>query len=94
MSFEGYEQFLCKNGHYWTSDVYDRDNECPRCGELADWSHMVDTTNDDGEPMKLTIKEYEIYKCRCCRGTGVEKIPIFRVPRSKKAKKNEILQGS
>ena len=25
MSFEGYYQFLCKKGHYWTENVYSID---------------------------------------------------------------------
>ena len=43
MSFKGFYQHLCSNGHYWTTDVYEE--MCPRCGEKAIWENIVDITN-------------------------------------------------
>jgi len=57
MSYEGYSQFLCKNGHLWTKDcnelMYnDKKQKCPVCGKEEVWENMVDVTNgsydDDG----------------------------------------------
>lgn len=47
MSYEGYSQFLCSKGHYWTKDCYSvHGNElCPICGERFVWENMVDETN-------------------------------------------------
>ncbi len=56
MSYEGYSQFLCKNGHYWTEDAYTIDTYgvklCSKCKQPFVWENMVDVTNgsfdDDG----------------------------------------------
>lgn len=57
MSYEGYEEFICKNGHYNTLDVnyftYGSDDPkiqkemefCPCCGEKYKWQCSVDQTN-------------------------------------------------
>lgn len=45
MSYEGYVQMLCKKGHYWTHDAYDKDILCPDCGGEAVWCNNVDETN-------------------------------------------------
>lgn len=54
MSYEGYDQVLCKNGHYFTFDCYSapdyfgQDGDpwvCTKCGEKAVWWNGVDETN-------------------------------------------------
>lgn len=61
MSFEGYDEFLCKKGHYWAQDAYDpREPFCPRCGQEAQCHHVVDQTNgivymENGEPHPSTV---------------------------------------
>ena len=55
MSYEGYRQVLCKNGHYHTYDCYEWNYggfggaeegwQCPICGEGMAWDHSVDLTN-------------------------------------------------
>ena len=57
MSFEGYYQILCKNGHQQCVNVYDvdycRSNEewkCPICSEECAWWNLVDITNGSYEP--------------------------------------------
>ena len=52
MSFEGYYQVLCKNGHYSTCDCYtlhtpgsSDDWRCSICGEECAWWNIVDETN-------------------------------------------------
>jgi hypothetical protein len=58
MSWEGYEQVVCKKGHQCTQDAYDFDPdefECPIvvrgeiCGEKCAWWNQVDTTNGSYE---------------------------------------------
>ena len=47
MSFEGYYQVLCKNGHLYENDVYNTDLEEWKCwcGESVAWYNIVDQTN-------------------------------------------------
>ena len=49
MSYEGYDQVLCENGHYHTYDCWEFWTSegwvCPNCGAKAVWSNMVDVTN-------------------------------------------------
>lgn len=66
MSFEGYREFICSGGHYWTRDVYDDSPKaCPRCGKPVAHAHTVDETNGHDEnlpgswPMKKRVIGYE-----------------------------------
>jgi len=57
MSYEGFVQILCKNGHYFSFNCYNdptspaewgEDKEkwkCPNCGEGISWRNNVDQTN-------------------------------------------------
>lgn len=46
MSYEGYTERLCINGHYSAHDVYcDGPTKCPHCGGAYRYSHGVDQTN-------------------------------------------------
>ena len=50
MSYEGYVQVLCANGHYHSFDEnYDSDEtvECPDCGANIVWRNRVDDTNGE-----------------------------------------------
>lgn len=48
MSYEGYVQCLCKNGHYWDDPgEYSETSECPICKSTAKWWNSVDETNCD-----------------------------------------------
>lgn len=57
MSWEGYEQHLCKAGHYFENYDYngwfgDEDKpKCPTCGEPSTWFNVVDETN--GSPQGI-----------------------------------------
>ena len=95
MSYEGYSQFWCKNGHYWTVDcnlLYGEENQrCPICNEEEVKENMVNVTNgsfdDDGTRIDNFI-EPEIIKeekliCKC----GNEHIcgcSIYKIPREVK----------
>jgi len=96
MSYEGYSQFICKNGHYWTEDCYSeaeiiKDNKCPICKQSAVWRNMVDVTNgsfDDetGERIdgyvELKIKSETSGVCSVCGKKHVCET-IYEVPSKK-----------
>jgi hypothetical protein len=68
MSYEGYEQCICKNGHYFELDVmyfwHEPENAvCDECEAPAAWRNSVDTTNYEevGEiPLELLQKHFLI----------------------------------
>jgi len=60
ISFEGYYQKLCKNGHYWTTDCYINDEICPYCGEISIWENLVNITNGSFYTDPETGKEKRI----------------------------------
>jgi hypothetical protein len=45
MSFEGYYQKVCKNGHYFECDIYDDRDNCVDCCQDIIFSNIVDETN-------------------------------------------------
>lgn len=45
MSFEGFYQKLCPNGHYTVVDVYRYMEKCPICHQNFVWENLVDMTN-------------------------------------------------
>ena len=81
MSYEGYEQVLCENGHYFVYDCYmwdwfgegeSDDWHCPFCEAALAWSNSVDTTNEgyineDGsiEPAYGYVELHLIDDVRC-----------------------------
>ncbi len=49
MSYEGYEEYLCENGHYFTHNAYSTVRyECPNCQARVAYRHSVDTANGYG----------------------------------------------
>lgn len=54
MSYEGYREYLCKNGHYFSFNVWNEPEkpECPCCGNPPELYHGVDQTNgyDESNP--------------------------------------------
>lgn len=95
MSYEGYSQLLCKNGHNWDLDcnempqIYEEPREelCPKCKEPAIWENMVDVTNgswdEDGVRIdgfvELELEGKISGECSCC---GKEHIchKIYKIP--------------
>lgn len=64
MSYEGFTEYLCPNGHYWSYDVYFESEDrhvCKVCGAVAKWGHDVDQTNgidlDDPSTMRGEVKQ-------------------------------------
>lgn len=58
MSYEGYEQVICVNGHYSVVDCYMAENPCSVCNCAIAWDNPVDTTNG-GEEGKIELKSLE-----------------------------------
>jgi RNA polymerase subunit RPABC4/transcription elongation factor Spt4 len=59
MSYEGYIQKVCRNGHYFTEDVYNETNCCPICHtENVLWQNFVDITNGSYDDQGTRIDGY------------------------------------
>lgn len=88
MSYEGYSQFICKAGHYFTRDCWevgwDNKVKC-NCGEPIIWENMVDITNGSYDEEGNQIDGYEEprpisrKKCEGCNTT----LEILFAPPSK-----------
>lgn len=71
MSYEGYDQVLCENGHYHTYDCWEfwkpKGWVC-HCGAKAAWSNSVNVTNGsfDGDERIDGYVELEVKdQCKC-----------------------------
>jgi hypothetical protein len=96
MSFEGYYQRLCEEGHYSTQDCYasfgvqEADWACPICGKGQAWWNLVDVTNgsfDDetGERVDgyIELEEKtpaEYCTCSTCGNRHVVKKATYKIP--------------
>lgn len=71
MSYEGYEVYVCPEGHQWSRGVYDEGGECcPHCSKPPAWTCSVDETNGEYEEPPLEVAE-EAPRCKCCgQATG------------------------
>lgn len=73
MSFEGYYRCLCRNGHYYTSDVYGPEATCPKCGmKERSLEVLVDQTNgDDYEEQARGIRRImeDAFQCGFARAS-------------------------
>ena len=88
MSYEGYEQLLCKNGHPCGIDCYaTRPDKCEVCGADIVWYYPVDVTNGsdpetgDGMPYKFEI-DVPAKTCTCptCGITHVVEPARYKIP--------------
>jgi hypothetical protein len=92
MSFEGYYQLICKNGHQFSVDCFFAEPEeakCPVCNEKTAWWNLVDITNGSFDEnknridgyMELEIDKPEIW-CNSCECKTPHKISIatYKIP--------------
>ncbi len=79
MSFEGYFQLICKNGHLYGANLYssEEDTPCPTCNEECIWWNLVDTTNDSGDPIQLKLKTQK--SCDECNSILEQ---IYEIPKN------------
>lgn len=89
MSWEGYYQVICKNGHYFHAPdpFYGETSPCKECGAEDGWTNMVDETNCDSYgiiPYNLLVEKYLISEQvveTCNLGhKHVTQPALFRVP--------------
>ena len=96
MSFEGYYQVVCKEGHYSIVDVYEHPDfsvndyedetldytkwKC-RCGAHAAWTNMVNLTN--GTYCDCGLEE----GCECCDKGRIDGFVELEVKESAEVKK-------
>jgi hypothetical protein len=82
MSYNGYTQAICKDGHYHTYNWFDVDEcslcgdlevACPYCGECATWCNDVETDNGAN---KGFISESDL----TCWMKDEEGNSIYRIP--------------
>ncbi len=74
MSYEGYTQYLCKNGHTWSRDCMEEESkvyDCGwrGCGAPVVWWNMVNNTNGcepvKGDPRDLRNIHKKPDDCTC-----------------------------
>lgn len=89
MSYEGYVQAICANGHYTSfPEPYDMGYEhlsCPTCKAKFGWTNSVSTTNCDSvgvippDVMKTFVKERTPSQV-CNLGHTHEGETLYRIP--------------
>ncbi len=81
MSYEGYTECLCANGHYSMYDAYQRLRGCQHCDASIAWMNDIDTTNDGGYPYDnlITIDDKRDEICLEC-GQAVTHPARYKIP--------------
>jgi hypothetical protein len=81
MSFEGYYEVICKNGHFWANDLYSDKKVCPFCGECVAWWNLIDETNGEGKPTELQVESESVFcKCSLCGDKHVKEQARYKIP--------------
>lgn len=90
MSYQGYVEYLCPNGHRWSADCFAYAEKCPHCGEEKVWENNIDETNgeehgfiSDENWERFLISEMEIEICPCCYHEKVVAPERYRQPTEK-----------
>jgi hypothetical protein len=99
MSYEGYEQHICENGHRFNTEAgyayFGDDNPpaCPYCGAKSVFCNCVDQTNceDMGVILNDGWRKFEVFpmvihECCECNSRRISP-PIYRIPTRKEAEK-------
>lgn len=83
MSYEGYEQRLCANGHLSHVDAFDNDAGPCRCSAPIAWWNDVDQTNGDGADCVVELEESTpaIYEsCPTCHHSKEIAEATYKIP--------------
>jgi len=105
MSFEGYSQCWCEDGHCFVSEAGmfadDSSFRCPHCKKPAVVVHTVDDTNCDSCGLILAqdiktflIKEAVIEECPTCHAKKVTSPEVYRIPTEEEITKLEVYRRS
>jgi len=80
MSFDGYFQLICENGHAYYEGLFGEEENalCPYCNKKCIWWNLVDSTNDCGKPITL-----ELIKQRHCSKCGSILEEKYKIPKNK-----------
>ena len=91
MSYEGFTQALCVNGHYQECDCHDDPADpCPECGAAIVWRNEVDVTNgswdDDGNRIDGYVEMRQVEKpnvcvCEACGHSHIIEPAKYIIPR-------------
>lgn len=93
MSYEGYEQHICKNGHLFGRGAFEESAPKCSCGAESVFCNCVDDTNFDEvgyidfEPFKLAEAVTET--CEHCGHTRVVSETTYRVPTKKEVRASQ-----
>ena len=97
MSYEGYEQYLCSNGHLHEEDAHvtiwsDPLMVCSICHEPFVWKNSVDETNGshdeetgeriDGQVELEVLKEVKFCVCPICKTMHALNMIRYKIPTS------------
>ena len=91
MSWEGWGQCLCKNGHEYSIGQYDEGDSliCPYCKSAQAWVHWVDETNGcmcedrscPAHKLPLKVKTEAVFSdCECCGHRRLVGYPTYEIP--------------
>lgn len=100
MSYEGYNQNLCNNGHYYTSDAYFQNKHCPHCLEVTVWVNAVDQTNGppEGEISVESLKKFllqaEVVQTCSLGHKHISNIARYRIPSKEETETMRFYYGS
>lgn len=97
MSYEGYEQCICENGHYFEQDAtpyvgaLEGETTCPTCRKEAVWFNCVDQTNGGSQGIipfetlnaKFLLTSAVIETCPHCQHSKQISPDIYRIPTRK-----------
>lgn len=101
MSYEGYEQHICQNGHYFETDCsyFSNSELCPWCQATSAFINSVDCTNGDNDGIILDSVWDEFLICPAVKQTcnlGHEHIvrqATYRIPTQEELKKIRVYGG-
>lgn len=85
MSYEGYVQRLCENGHFSVVDAFSQEaSACSACGKAFVWTNDVDETNGDSwgfiDVERFRTSSTETKTCDMGHVHFVEHPPVYRIP--------------
>ena len=90
MSYEGYEQHLCANGHLFTLDAHDPSERKCYCGAESVWENDVDQTNCESygyiDMEQFLIEPAKYQKCNLGHSHLISK-EVYRIPSESERKK-------
>lgn len=87
MSYEGWTEHICSNGHRFCKDAHDHDNSCTDCGENSIWSNEIDDTNGEEFGIipeefwdKFLISQPNYQKCQICNNVTHHEPAKYKIP--------------